>query len=122
MRKVLAVVIILALLILQIPAAVFADSQGVDNVLNQVKTLKETNPAGMAAILGKIWEYAALENTDGQDVQVSTVYSNVKASVGSSLWGSVVNEGNTAVVGKLEKSSVEMIIQKVIDKKDILSA
>ena len=122
LKKLISGIVVLVFLLVQIvPLGVFADSQDLRDALVELDDMKQSNPASVAAILGNIWEYAALENGGNGPVTSEKIYAGIKGSFDSSLWDSMVNETAPAVAGKIEKSSLMLVIDQVIERKDVIA-
>ncbi len=123
-KKIIAGIVITLLLMTQlVPLGIAATGTDLEAVLEDLNGLKTNHPEEVSAILGNLWEYAALEIGDNEPVTAANVYNEIKASFNSPhlAWADIVNEG-APVSGndKIEQASLMYIIEKVLSKKEII--
>jgi hypothetical protein len=121
MKKVLAIIIVLALLILQVPAAVFA----VNDVERIIIDLKDTitNVDDRAALLGKIWDYTVAELNDDDAVtseKILLLIKNDQDSIIQNLWDRYIDNNSTSDDTKISEATLLAIIDEMLTNKGII--
>ncbi len=123
-KKIIAGIVITLLLMTQlVPLGIAATGTDLEAVLEDLNGLKTNHPEEVSAILGNLWEYAALEIGDNEPVTAVNVYEGIRGSFTSPslAWTDIVNEGAPASGNdKIEQASLMYIIEKVLSKKEII--
>lgn len=124
-KKLIASIVIALLLVTQlVPVGASATTSDVRVVLEELNSLKVQHEAEVSSILGKIWEYAALENGGNGPVTAEKVYAGIRDSFDDSslAWTDIVHEGTPVPSGdgKIEETSLIYIINKVLEHKSVI--
>ena len=124
MKKVLAIVIVLALLILQVPSMVFA-ANDVEEIINDLnRTIQD--PVMKAALLGKIWDYTVAELNDEDSVTSGDILdlirrdSEVDGSIIQDLWKNYIDNNSISGDKKISEATLLAIIDEMLTNKDII--
>lgn len=114
-KKIIAAVIITALIATQLLVpVVFADVGDVKAALGQL------SDANKGLLLKNLWDYAVVELGEGRDITVDGVYSNIYTSLESLEKEDIISVDQGPSDGKISEASVKIIIQKIINNKNII--
>ncbi|MCR4435355.1 MAG: S-layer homology domain-containing protein [Clostridiales bacterium] len=131
MKKVLIIFVIAAMLAVQmLPCTVFADSADINTALNELNNLSDDLKA---TLLGKAWDYAVSEIGNGREVTNIEIFNKIKDSleqtpcnitIGSktydNMWEAIFVDSSTPRDGQMQKSSLTVIIQKLLNNKEVV--
>ncbi|NSW91328.1 MAG: S-layer homology domain-containing protein [Firmicutes bacterium] len=117
-KKIIVAVIIAALMATQLFApAVFANVADVENALNELKELSDDNKG---LLLQNIWDFAVAKIGDGQAITVEAVYDAIVANLGAVGKGHLIVPQQIPGDGAIGEDSVKILIQKLINNKEII--
>ncbi len=124
MKKVLAIVIVLALLILQVPSVAFA-ANDVERIILDMKN-KITDDEDRDVLLGKIWDYTVAELNDDLLVTPDYILGLIKEDedpIIENLWDTYIyddlSSGNSNDT-KISEATLKAIIEEMLDNKSVI--
>lgn len=117
-KKLIAGIVITMMLVVQLTGTVFAASDDVKAALTELQSLGDNEKK---AILYSLWVNGVAEIADNDAVTVSGVYSSIEASMGGQ-WSVIVDTNNDGLpANTIKASSLEILIQKLINNKETIS-
>lgn len=124
MKKILALLTVVALILQLVPAIALADS---DDAIKAVQSLTEQQKA---FLMEKIWDFVIVKIAEdasiGVDISVNEIYDDMVAEIESdddlkAIWDTIISDDPSQDEdGKLSTNTVKQVIQKLVNNKDII--
>ncbi|RCX19274.1 S-layer family protein [Anaerobacterium chartisolvens] len=118
MKKLLALIVAFAMLLMQIPGMAFAADSDVKRAIDELNNLTKQQKA---ALLSNVWDFTFKELNNSQQVNKQDILDEIERELRKvGLWDKIISDtsGND---GKISKASLDVIVQELIDNKAIIS-